>query len=177
MKKIFGLVASLTIIAAVCAGVLAGVNELTKDPIAQMLVKKTEEAAKAVMPPAVETVEKAVSGDAECFVGKNAAGEVVGYAIKGADAGGYGGDVVLMVGFEADKRTVVCYKTLAASETPGLGMKLNTPEFSGQFPGKDGASLKVKKDGGEIDAITSATITSRAVCAAIGAAANALAAF
>ena len=72
-----------------------------------------------------------------------------------------------MVGFRADKRTVVCYKTLAASETPGLGMNLNTPEFSGQFAGKDGSSLSVRKDGGEIEAITSATITSRAVCRAI----------
>ena len=62
---------------------------------------------------------------------------------------------------------ICCYKTLAAAETPGLGMKLNTPEFSGQFAGKDGTALKVRKDGGDIDAITSATITSRAVCNAI----------
>jgi electron transport complex protein RnfG len=73
-----------------------------------------------------------------------------------------------MVGFEADRKTVVCYKKLAAAETPGLGMKLTTPEFSGQFSGKDGTSLSVKKDGGEIEAITAATITSRAVCRAIG---------
>ena len=46
-------------------------------------------------------------------------------------------------------------------------MKLKTPEFADQFKGKDGTSLKVKKDGGEIEAITSATITSRAVCKAI----------
>ena len=75
-----------------------------------------------------------------------------------------------MVGLRADKTTVVCYKTLAAAETPGLGMKLNTPEFAGQFAGKDGSTLYVRKDGGEIDAITSATITSRAVCGAIVAA-------
>ena len=56
---------------------------------------------------------------------------------------------------------------LQASETPGLGMKLKTPEFAGQFAGKDATSLKVKKDGGDIEAITAATITSRAVCRAI----------
>jgi len=67
----------------------------------------------------------------------------------------------------ADKATVVRYRTLVATETPGLGMKLNTPEFSGQFSGKAGASLSVKQDGGDIEAITSATITSRAVCRAI----------
>lgn len=168
MKKILGLVASLTIIAGVCAAVLAYVDALTREPIAQMLVKKTVEAAKAVLPPEAVSVEKAQFADGEeYFVGLGETGEVVGYAVKGSDPGGYGGDVVLMVGVRADKTTVVCYKTLAAAETPGLGMKLNTPEFSGQFAGKDGTALKVRKDGGDIDAITSATITSRAVCNAI----------
>ena len=170
MKKIIGLVASLTIIAGVCAAVLAFVNSLTAEPIAQIQVKKTQDAAKAVMPQSVASVEQ--QGD--LFVGKDAAGNVVGYAVKGSDPGGYGGDIVLMVGFEADKKTVVCYKTLLALETPGLGMKLNTPEFAGQFAGKDGTSLSVKKDGGQIDAITSATITSRAVCKAIADAAKKL---
>lgn len=167
MKKILGLVASLTVISAVCAAVLAYVDSLTRDPIAQMLVKKTQEAAKAVMPDGVESIEEAHAGEARYFVGKSASGETLGYAVKGKDPGGYGGDVVLMVGFAADKKTVVRYRTLEAAETPGLGMKLNTPEFAGQFSGKAGDSLRVKKDGGEIDAITSATITSRAVCGAI----------
>ena len=164
MKKILGLVLSLTVISAVCAGVLAYVNALTAEPIKATAAANEEKAVKAVMPPGVASVEPK---GADAFVGKDAAGAVAGYAAKGADAGGYGGDVVLMVGFKADKKTVVCYKTLAAAETPGLGMKLNTPEFAGQFAGKDGSSLKVKKDGGEIEAITSATITSRAVCRAI----------
>ena len=172
MKKIFGLVASLTAIAGVCAGVLAYVNSLTADPIAKMLVKKTFESAEAVMPAGVSNVEK---DDATgIFLGKNEAGEVIGYAVDGTDAGGYGGDIKLMVGFEADKKTVVRYRTLLASETPGLGMKLNTPEFADQFGGKAALSLAVKKDGGEIDAITSATITSRAVCRAIANAASKL---
>lgn len=175
MKKILGLVISLTVISAVCSGVLAYVNELTRDPIAQMLVKKTVEAAKAVLPPETVNVETAAFADGEeYFVGRSEAGEVVGYAVKGSDPGGYGGDVVLMVGFRDDRATVVCYRTLAAAETPGLGMKLNTPEFSGQFAGKNGSALRVKKDGGDIEAITSATITSRAVCGAIAAAAKKL---
>jgi len=172
MKKILALVLSLTAISAVCAGVLAYVNNLTKEPIAQMLVKKTVEAAKAVLPPETADVETAKFADGEeYFIGMSADGKVVGYAVKGEDPGGYGGDVVLMVGLRADKSTVVCYKTLAASETPGLGMKLNTPEFSGQFAGRRADGLRVRKDGGEIEAITSATITSRAVCGAIAAAA------
>ena len=163
MKKILGLVLSLTVISGVCAAVLAYVDSITKDPIARMRVQQEQSAVQAVLPPgATEIVE-----GTGFFVGMNEKNDIVGYAAKGKDGGGYGGDIELMVGFMPDKKTVVCYKVLAASETPGLGMKLKTPEFAGQFAGKDGSSLKVRKDGGEIEAITSATITSRAVCRAI----------
>ena len=164
MKKILGIVLSLTLISAVCAGVLAYVNARTAEPIKATAAANEQNAVKAVLPPDAASVEP-LGPDA--FVGKDAAGAVVGYAAKGTDSGGYGGDITLMVGFRADKRTLVCYRTLAAAETPGLGMKLNAPEFAGQFAGKDGSGLKVKKDGGEIEAITSATVTSRAVCRAI----------
>ena len=143
MKKILGLVVSLTIISGVCAGVLAYVDSITKEPIRQTAEKNREQAKQAVL-----------------------CGEE-GYTAEGTCKDGYGGDITLMVGFKKDKKTVISYKVLAASETPGLGMKLKTPEFAGQFAGKDGRALKVKKDGGEIEAITSATITSRAVCRAI----------
>ena len=143
MKKILGLVLSLTIISGVCAGVLAYVDSITKEPIKATAEKNREAAKQAVL-----------------------CGEE-GYTAEGTCKDGYGGDITLMVGFKKDKKTVISYKVLAASETPGLGMKLKTPEFAGQFAGKDGRALKVKKDGGEIEAITSATITSRAVCRAI----------
>ena len=143
MKKIFGLVLSLTIISGVCAAVLAYVDSITKEPI-KATAEKNREAAKAAV-----------------LCGEE------GYTAEGTCKDGYGGDITLMVGFKKDKKTVISYKVLAASETPGLGMKLKTPEFADQFKDKDGTSLKVKKDGGEIEAITSATITSRAVCRAI----------
>ena len=143
MKKTIGLVVSLTIISGVCAGVLAYVDSITKEPIKQTAEKNREAAKKAVLCGAE------------------------GYTAEGTCKDGYGGDITLMVGFKTDKKTVISYKVLAAAETPGLGMKLKTPEFADQFKGKDGSSLKVKKDGGEIEAITSATITSRAVCRAI----------
>ena len=143
MKKILGLVLSLTIISGVCAAVLAYVDSITKEPIKATAERNREQAKAAVL-----------------------CGEE-GYTAEGTCKDGYGGDITLMVGFKTDKKTVISYKVLAASETPGLGMKLKTPEFAGQFAGKDGTSLKVKKDGGEIEAITSATITSRAVCRAI----------
>ena len=163
MKKIIGIVASLTIIAGVCAAVLALVNEITAEPIKETAKANEMAAVRAVMPAGVEQIE----AQGEKFVGKNAQGETIGYAAKGKDGGGYGGDIVLMVGFERDKKTLVCYKTLAASETPGLGMKLNAPEFAGQFRDKDATKLKLRQKGGMIDAITSATITSKAVCRAL----------
>ena len=143
MKKILGLLVSLTVISGACAAVLAYVNSITKDPIAATAEKAREAARAAVL-----------------------CGEE-GYTAEGRSGDGYGGDIVLMVGFKKDKKTVISYKVLQADETPGLGMKLKTPEFAGQFSGKDGSALKVKKDGGDIEAITSATITSRAVCKAI----------
>lgn len=164
MKKMFSLVASLTLISGICAAVLAYVNDLTTEPIkeAQMLAEKS--AVKEVMPQAVEQVVEASNG---VFVGKDSNGTILGYAAKGTDNGGYGGKIVLMVGFTPSLE-IVCYKALQAAETPGLGTKLSSPEFSRQFVGKNAQEqLKVKKDGGEIEAITSATITSRAVCKAI----------
>ena len=143
MKKILGLLTSLTLISGACAAVLAYVNSITKDPIAATAEKAREAARVAVL-----------------------CGEE-GYTAEGRSSEGYGGDIVLMVGFKKDKKTVISYKVLQASETPGLGMKLSTPEFAGRFSGKDGTMLKVKQDGGSIEAITSATITSRAVCKAI----------
>ena len=143
MKKILSLVLSLTVISGVCAAVLAYVDSITKEPI-RATAEKNREAAKAAV-----------------LCGQE------GYTAEGTCKDGYGGDITLMVGFKTDKKTVISYKVLAASETPGLGMKLKTPEFAGQFAGKDGRFLKVRKDGGEIEAITSATITSRAVCRAI----------
>ncbi len=163
MKKILSLVASLTAISAVCASVLAYVDSITREPIKATAAANEQKAIKAVLPSGAEKIEPV----GEAFVGRDASGKVVGYAAKGSDPGGYGGDIVLMVGFMPDKKTIVSYKMLQAYETPGLGMKLTTPEFSGQFAGKDGRSLSVKKDGGQIEAITSATITSRAVCGAI----------
>lgn len=183
MKKILATVSSLTLIAAVCAAVLAFVNSATKDRIAEAKTRAELEAASAVMPAGVAKVERIPArGGGEggpalsLFAGYGADGRPAGYAAAGRDGGGYGGDIELMVGFEKDAKTVVCYRKLAAAETPGLGMNLVQPEFAGQFKGRDARALKVKKDGGDIEAISAATITSRAVCRAIADAQRSLAA-
>lgn len=171
MKKILQLVVSLTIISAVCAAVLAYVNMCTKDRIANLTTEKTAAAAKAVLPSSVTALDKKADPSdpsLEVVIGyaDAAKSKVAGYAAPGLSKKGYGGEIRLMVGLTPDRK-VVTYRPLAANETPGLGAKLGDQEFSKQFSDKNGTTLKVKKDGGEIDAITGATITSRAVCEAI----------
>ena len=164
--KIVKLMLSLSVISAVCAGVLAGINVVTKESIAAIRAKQILDAAAEVMPSAVDKakIEQVADG---MFVGKDASGKVAGYAIKGSDPSGYGGEIVLMVGFSPDFK-IATYKKLVAAETPGLGTNMSSPAFMKQFAGMDASSpVAVKKDGGKIDAITSATITSRAVCGAI----------
>ena len=169
--KIVKLIVCLSVISAICAGVLAGINVVTKETIAQIREKQTLDAAAEVMPSAVDKskVEQIADG---IFAGKDASGKIAGYAIVGTDPSGYGGQIVLMVGFTPDYK-ISTYKKLVASETPGLGTNLSSPAFMKQFEGMDASKpISVKKDGGKIDAITSATITSRAVCGAINDAKN-----
>ena len=171
MKKIVQLVAALTIISAICAAVLALVNSKTKDRIASLTAEKTANAAKTVLPADVKATDvrpDPANPALTVMIGyaDAAKSKVLGYAVPGTSPKGYGGEIRLMVGLTA-ARKVISYQVLAANETPGLGAKLGDAAFAKQFGGKDGPSLKVKKDGGEIDAITGATITSRAVCEAI----------
>ena len=169
--KILKLVLSLTIISAVCAAVLAVVNDITKARIENLAALKANNAAKAVLPKdvkAIDTRADPADKSVQIFVAysDDAKKTVVGYAVPGTSANGYGGDVRLMIGLDP-ARKIFSYQVLAANETPGLGAKLGDADFSGQFAGKSANGLAVKKDGGDIDAITGATITSRAVCDAI----------
>ena len=167
MKKIIQLVVSLTIIAGVCAAVLATVNAVTKDQIATIKARATQNAARLVMPASVKNVDQQGEGADAYFVGKTADGKPLAYALKGVSHQGYGGDIVLMVGFLPD-RTIVTYQKLEAAETPGLGSNLSAESFMKQFKGMSAAAnISVSKDGGAVEAITSATIPSRAVCDAI----------
>ncbi|MEO1009761.1 MAG: RnfABCDGE type electron transport complex subunit G [Bacteroidota bacterium] len=90
-------------------------------------------------------------------------GEFVGAAVIGSSEKGYSGLIRIMVGFHPDGR-INTISVLEQKETPGLGTKMKSEKFLAQFREKDPASfdLKVKKDGGEVDALTGATITTRA---------------
>lgn len=98
----------------------------------------------------------------------------------GADAGycvevgptGFGGAVDTMVGIDSDGKVTGISVISASSETPGLGARSTEPEFQAQFAGQVGTEVAVAKDGGSIDALTGATITSRAVSEGVVAAAQ-----
>ena len=173
MKKIQQLILSLTLISAVCAAVLAIVNNATKERIASLGKLKAEKAARDVMP-GVEVVvpfeDPQAPGDEslKAFIGyaDNDKTKIIAFAVPGISTKGYGGDIRLMVGLKPD-RTVIAYQKLAAGETPGLGSNLTMPAFIARFKDQPAATVAVTKDGGKIEALTSATITSRAVCDAV----------
>ena len=151
----------LTVICAVSSALLAAVYNKTKEPIAAALEQRTRRAAAQVMPSGLPEPEKVVAGGHTFFV-SSLDGEAVAVAVEGRSKNGYGGDVVLMVGMGMDGK-LVSYEVVSASETPGLGTKIAGDAFRKPLEGKalDG-NWSVRKDGGEVDAVTAATISSRA---------------
>ena len=163
-KQIFTLTITLLLITAGVAAALAGVNTITAPKIAQINEQKTTNAIAAVLPDAetaVVTYEAANKDDAVQTVYTSESG----YAVK-VQTAGFGGTITMMVGVAKDG-TVLGIDSITHAETASLGdvaasKNAKGQAFRGQFVGKSG-TLAVSKDGGEIDAITSATITSRAV--------------
>ena len=160
---------SLTAIALVAAAALAAVNAVTQEPIAQAQEAKVQAAIKAVLPDFDKLEAREVEG-CKCNVAYDGQGNMVGAAIESQSDNGFGGPLKVMVGF--DREGNVCgYSILESHETPGLGAK------AGEWFQKDGkgavvgrsasAELKVKKDGGDVDAISGSTITSRAFLGAV----------
>ena len=176
----------LLAICLVCSGLLAGVYALTKDPIEKASAAKNEAAIKEVLPEEVAKIEEERTIDVEGVtytynLAYDEQGNTVGCAINVAPVG-FGGPIVIKVGFKVDSKTgqnlVWNTKVLSHAETPGLGAKCSEPAFADQFKGLDPAQkkLSVTKDGGDIDAITASTITSRAFVNGVATAVNVLSA-
>ena len=176
----------LLAICLVCSGLLAGVYALTKEPIDAAAKAKNEAAILDVLPEAAATIEEERTVDYEGAtytynLAYDEKGEVVGCAVNVAPVG-FGGPILIKVGFKVNAQTgehIIWNTTvLSQAETPGLGAKCVEPAFAGQFKGLDPAANKlyVKKDGGDIDAITASTITSRAYVSGIATAVNVVAA-
>jgi Na+-translocating ferredoxin:NAD+ oxidoreductase subunit G len=173
-SNFFNMVSTLLLVTALSAFALGSVYNLTKGPIEMAKQKKQEEAIKQVLPEfeRLETinVKSAFEEDSLQFNVAYVADEIVGVAVNTYTKKGFSGLIRLMVGFLPDG-TINNVSVLDHKETPGLGDKMqkSKSEWSNQFNGKNpGANnIKMKKDGGEIDAITAATISSRAYSDAV----------
>ena len=154
-------------ICIVCSSLLALVYAVTKAPIDAAAKAKNEAAIMEVLPSTASAIEeeRTVEFEGQTYtynLAYDEVGNVVGCAINVAPVG-FGGPIAIKVGF--DINGVICNtKVLSQAETPGLGAKCVEPAFSDQFKGFNPAekNLAVKKDGGDVDAITASTITSRA---------------
>ena len=173
----------LTVVSLIAAYALASVFNVTKEPIEKAALKKKLDAIAQVAPefdndpnadmfklPAFEA--SAGLDSLEVYPAKKG-GELVGYAVKSYTMKGFSGYIEVMIGFEKDG-TIKNYSVLKHAETPGLGSKMptwfsNEAKPSHCINGKNPKNTKmtVSKDGGDIDAITAATISSRAFLDAI----------
>ena len=147
-----------------CSAILGGAYVLTKEPIAAAAAEKTNQAIAQVLPH-FTSVEYNAEGKYYTAMDEET---LVGYAIETTTVG-FGGPLSLIVGVTPDG---VVYNTsvLSHAETPGLGAKCTTDaKFMDQWRGFDPSikKLSVKKDGGDVDAITASTITSRAYTLAV----------
>ncbi len=169
------MVLTLFLVTLVAAGLLGSVYSLTKEPIRLAELKRKNEAIRMVVPafdnePTQEVAKKYVDGDTLYFYTARKGDEVNGIAVETFTNEGFSGKFKLMVGFKPDG-TILDIAVISHAETPGLGDKMeqDKSDFSAQFKGKDPATFKlsVKKDRGDVDAITASTITSRAYCDAV----------
>ena len=168
-------------ICVVCSSLLAGVYALTKEPIDAAAKAKNDAAIMEVLPAAAVTIEEERTVDFEGAsytynLAYDEQGNTVGCAINVAPVG-FGGPIAIKVGFDVNG-VIWNTKVLSQAETPGLGAKCVEPAFSDQFKGFDPSQkkLSVKKDGGDVDAITASTITSRAYAQGIALASQVFAA-
>ncbi len=179
MREMLRLTILLTIVTIISAIMLAAVDDLTDGPIAFQKRLEKIRAIKGVLPaydnePDQDFVELSTGtnrkGEATktYFYRAKTEGKITGVAFPVISHEGYSGDIEIMVGI-TPKGTVTGVEILAHGETPGLGSKIVGYQFKDQLKGKnlDNSRWMVKKDGGDIDQITGATISPRAVIKAV----------
>ena len=152
------LAGTLLLIAAVVAGLLGLVNYITADRIAAINEEKTAASMQEVLPADSYNELSYTGSDPTVVKVYEAVG--AGYVVE-VTPSGFGGTIDMVVGVGSDG-TVTGVAIINMSETSGLGANATKESFRSQYVGKSG-ELAVSKDGGEIDALTGATITSRAV--------------
>ena len=166
-STLFNMVAVLFAITLIASAGVGAVNMITEEPIAAAKAQATTEAVANVLPEFDnnEVSEQTIDNmSIKVYTATNASG-VVGYAVESMTKNGFGGAIRMMVGFLPDGK-IYNVNVLEQAETPGLGTKMcdEGNALLSSIKDKDADELKftVKKDGGELDALTAATISSRA---------------
>lgn len=165
----------LMAVALISGGSLGTVYNVTKEPIAAAKMAKQVKAIEQVVPgftnqPSNEALRIEVDGETVVLYPAKKDGKYIGAAVESFTKNGFSGLIKIMVGFDTDGK-IINYSVLEHKETPGLGSKMNewfrtnTGDINGKNPSSN--KLTVSKDGGEIDAITAATISSRAFLDAV----------
>ncbi len=173
-KNMILVLAGITLFAA---GTLASMSEFTKEPIEASKTAKQQNAIKEVLPASFDHLAEPVKiadGIENIVVYKayNSKNEFIGAAVESSSNNGFAGKIVIMVGFDKDGN-IINYSVLEQKETPGLGTKMvdwfKTKKGNQSIIGKNPAiaKLTVSKDGGEVDAITASTISSRAFLSSV----------
>jgi electron transport complex protein RnfG len=179
MKEIARLILVLVAICLAAALALSQVYSFTKGPIENALREERLRAIRTVLPaydnePDRDVVSVVTGTDdegaeivTEYYIGRSG-GEIVGIAFEASSPAGYSGDIDLMVGIDTEG-IITGVEVISHAETPGLGSKITELQFLDLFPGRNLENTRwaVKKDGGDIDQITGATISPRAVVEAI----------
>ena len=169
LKNMVLVLFTITLLSSAAVG---GVYMLTKEPIAQAKVAAVNSALKQVLPEYEATTSQDIEVNALPIKVHTAtvADKAVGYAVESNSKNGFGGEVRLMVGFDSEG-TILNINVLEQKETPGLGTKMADEGnvLLASLKDKNAAqiNLTVKKDGGDIDALTAATISSRAYAEAV----------
>ncbi len=166
----FNMVISLVVITIISGFALGYINDLTVGPIAEAKLERKVNALKLVLPEFdnnpvadVQKIKPEKAKDSIEIFPAYLKKEFVGAAIIGITDKGFSGLIKIMVGFNSNGE-IQNIVVLEQKETPGLGTKIKGKKFLKQFRNKNPSTfnIKVTKDGGEVDALTGATITSRA---------------
>jgi len=178
-KDVIKMAIVLTIVTSIAAASLARIYDITKGPIAEAKRQETLRAIRTVLPaydnePDKDVVELVSGKDKKgndiktTFYRGSKAGELIGVAFKTSSMEGYSGLIEVMVGVDPSG-TVTAIEVVSHAETPGLGDKITFSWFEDRYKGKnlENAKWLVKKDGGDFDQLTGATISPRAVTQAV----------
>jgi electron transport complex protein RnfG len=164
----FKMVIVLTLISIVAALILSTVYSVTKEPIAEAYRQEFVKGLTIVLPKFDNEPDREFKtvGDRKIYVAKKG-DKIVGYALRASSMKGYSGLIEVLIGIDTTGK-VIGIEILKHAETPGLGSKIESSWFKKEFVGltaKD--NIAVKKDGGQIDQFSGATISPRAVCEAV----------